>query len=183
MNVTHDDHPPRATRSRSVRAILQDTAPQSEEGGSSSGSGEELGSESDAHREASRIMVREAVQSLKVVLRKILPHLPQLIVVPEADTVSQTEAGATEDVDEVTPDNTMVHFVYLREFDPVVRHQLIDYFRSMWMVNRSEDFFKNGIVSKLGGFRKIPLMLETRVVMADIQAFPYIYILFQIQQF
>ncbi|KAH0679020.1 hypothetical protein KY284_020105 [Solanum tuberosum] len=48
INVTPDDQSPRATRSRAARAILQGTSPQSEEGGSHSGNGEESGSKSDA---------------------------------------------------------------------------------------------------------------------------------------
>ncbi|KAH0693242.1 hypothetical protein KY285_020339 [Solanum tuberosum] len=48
INVTPDDHPPRATRSRAARAILQDTPPQSEEGGNHSGNEEDSGSKSDA---------------------------------------------------------------------------------------------------------------------------------------
>ncbi|KAH0748227.1 hypothetical protein KY290_027459 [Solanum tuberosum] len=71
---------------------------------------------------------------------------------------AQTETCAEEGDNEVTPDNTMVQYVSIREFDP-------------------------GIVSKSGGFRKRPLIPKTRVVMADIQAFPEIYRLFQIHQF
>uniref|UniRef100_M1DYF4 Integrase core domain containing protein n=1 Tax=Solanum tuberosum TaxID=4113 RepID=M1DYF4_SOLTU len=41
INVTPEDHPPRATRSRTSRAILQDTPPQSKEGESESGSQED----------------------------------------------------------------------------------------------------------------------------------------------
>uniref|UniRef100_M1D9G1 Integrase core domain containing protein n=1 Tax=Solanum tuberosum TaxID=4113 RepID=M1D9G1_SOLTU len=48
INVTLEDHPPRSTRSRTTKAILQDTPPQSEEKGSRFGSSEELGSESNA---------------------------------------------------------------------------------------------------------------------------------------
>jgi len=45
----------------------------------------------------------------------------------------------------------------------------------MCTVNISEEFFNKGIVIKSGGFKNRPLMPETRVVMADIQAFLEIY--------
>uniref|UniRef100_M1DM15 Integrase core domain containing protein n=1 Tax=Solanum tuberosum TaxID=4113 RepID=M1DM15_SOLTU len=48
MNVTPDDHPPQATRSRAARSILEETPPQSEEGGNSSCYGEDSRSKSDA---------------------------------------------------------------------------------------------------------------------------------------
>ncbi|KAH0781738.1 hypothetical protein KY290_001336 [Solanum tuberosum] len=102
---------------------------------------------------------------------------------PGAATGAQAEAGAEEEDDDVTQDDTMVQYVHLHEFDIVVRHQLIHYFRSMWTVNRSKDFFKNGIVNKSNNFKNRPLIPETRVVMADNQAFPDIYILFQLHQF
>ncbi|KAH0715018.1 hypothetical protein KY284_007923 [Solanum tuberosum] len=85
--------------------------------------------------------------------------------------------------DEVTPDDTMVQYVQLRDPNPTLRQQLIDCFRVMWTVDRSEEFFNKGIVGKSGGFRKRPLMPETRVVMEDIQVFPEIYRLFQLHQF
>ncbi|KAH0693013.1 hypothetical protein KY285_020110 [Solanum tuberosum] len=101
------------------------------------------------------------------------------VVEPEAETKAQIEEDH-----EVTPDDTMVQYVHAREPNPGgVRQQLIDCFRVMWTENRSKEFFNKGIVSKSGGFRDKPLMPETRVVMADIQAFLEIYRLFQIHQF
>uniref|UniRef100_M1D946 Integrase core domain containing protein n=1 Tax=Solanum tuberosum TaxID=4113 RepID=M1D946_SOLTU len=97
INTIVEDHSPRATRAQTRKVVLQDTLPQSEEGGNSSGSGEESGNQADA-------------------------------VGPEAETGAQIEAGVAEGDDEVTPDDIMVQFVQLREFDPVVRHQLIDCF-------------------------------------------------------
>uniref|UniRef100_M1DJR1 Uncharacterized protein n=1 Tax=Solanum tuberosum TaxID=4113 RepID=M1DJR1_SOLTU len=79
--------------------------------------------------------------------------------------------------------DTMVHYVHLHEFDHVVRQQLIDCFRSMWTVNMSEDFFKNGIVNNSGDFKNRPIMLETSVVVADIKSFRDIYRIFQVHQF
>ncbi|KAH0707695.1 hypothetical protein KY289_012771 [Solanum tuberosum] len=92
-----------------------------------------------------------------------------LAVGPQAEARAQIQANATEEDDEVTPDDTMVQYVHLHEFDPVVRQQMIYFFKSMWTVNRSEEFFEKGIVNKSGGFRKRPLMPDTRVAMADIQ--------------
>uniref|UniRef100_M1DRD6 Integrase core domain containing protein n=1 Tax=Solanum tuberosum TaxID=4113 RepID=M1DRD6_SOLTU len=103
-------------------------------------------------------------------LRAILQNTPSQSeeeVGPEAATRAHEEVGAEEEDHDVTPDDTMVQYVHLHEFDPVVRHQLIDCFRSMWTVNWSEDFFKNGIMNKSGDFKSRPLMPETRVVMAD----------------
>ncbi|KAH0646556.1 hypothetical protein KY284_034440 [Solanum tuberosum] len=141
-----EKHPPQITRSYTLRAILQNIPSQSEEEGSSSESGEESGSESDYHSGGSA---------------------KSASVGPEAATRAHEEVGAEEEDHDVTPDDTMVQYVHLHEFDPVVRHQLIDCFRSMWTVNWSEDFFKNGIVNKSGDFKSRPLMPETRVVMAD----------------
>lgn len=45
-----------------------------------------------------------------------------------------------------------------------------------------EHFFKNGIVNKSGDIRNRPVMLETPVVMENIQAFPDINTLFQLHQ-
>uniref|UniRef100_M1DVC3 Uncharacterized protein n=1 Tax=Solanum tuberosum TaxID=4113 RepID=M1DVC3_SOLTU len=134
---------------------MKSSSSESEEEGDSSGSGEKSGSESDNGSG----------------------------VGPGAATGAQAEAGAEEEDDDVTQDDTMVQYVHLHEFDIVVRHQLIHYFRSMWTVNRSKDFFKNGIVNKSNNFKNRPLIPETRVVMADNQAFPDIYILFQLHQF
>ncbi|KAH0748361.1 hypothetical protein KY290_027593 [Solanum tuberosum] len=53
----------------------------------------------------------------------------------------------------------------------------------MWTVDRCEDFFNNGNVNKSGSFKNRPIMPETRVVVADIKAFPYIYQTFQFHQF
>uniref|UniRef100_M1D9B6 Putative plant transposon protein domain-containing protein n=1 Tax=Solanum tuberosum TaxID=4113 RepID=M1D9B6_SOLTU len=47
INVSPEDHSPRATRSLGRRAILQDSPPQSEEGGSSSENGENSGCPTD----------------------------------------------------------------------------------------------------------------------------------------
>ncbi|KAH0669074.1 hypothetical protein KY289_023567 [Solanum tuberosum] len=81
----------------------------------------------------------------------------------KAEIRVREEASPVDEDAEITDDDTMV--------------------RVMWTVDRSEEFFNKGIVSKLGGFRKRPLMPETRVAMADIQAFSEIYRLFQIHKF
>ncbi|KAH0715017.1 hypothetical protein KY284_007922 [Solanum tuberosum] len=69
------------------------------------------------------------------------------------------------------------------EPNPASRPQLIACYRSMWTVNRSKQFFNNGIVNKIWGFKNRVIMLETRVVVADIKAFLDIYRIFQFHQF
>uniref|UniRef100_M1DAG0 Integrase core domain containing protein n=1 Tax=Solanum tuberosum TaxID=4113 RepID=M1DAG0_SOLTU len=105
------------------------------------------------------------------------------VVETEVETGAQEEAGVVEEDEEITTDDTIVQYVHLHEFDPGVRQQLIDCFRSMLTVNSSEDFFKNGIVNKSGSFKNRPIMPETRVVVEDIKSFPYIYRIFQLHQF
>ncbi|KAH0689131.1 hypothetical protein KY289_016489 [Solanum tuberosum] len=53
----------------------------------------------------------------------------------------------------------------------------------MWTVNRSKEFFDNGIVNKTGGFKNRAIMPKTRVVVVDIKAFSDIYRIFQLHQF
>ncbi|KAH0699034.1 hypothetical protein KY284_013249 [Solanum tuberosum] len=144
INVTPEDHSPRATKSLARRAILQDSPPQAEEGGSSSDNGENS--------------------------RK-------------AETGVREEAVNREDEEEITDDDTMVMYVNAHEPNPVLRPQLIAYYRSMWIVNRSKEFFNNGTVNKTGGFKNRAIMPETRLVVADIKAFPDIYRIFQLHQF
>uniref|UniRef100_M1DRP2 Putative plant transposon protein domain-containing protein n=1 Tax=Solanum tuberosum TaxID=4113 RepID=M1DRP2_SOLTU len=160
INVTPDDHPPRATRSRTTRAILQDTPPQYEEGGSRSGIGEASGSKVDV---ASGSQSDDGSG--------------------EVATGVRGEAEATDEDIEITTDNTMVMYVNIHEPDAVARQHLIDGYRSMWTVNRSDEFFHKGIVNKTGSFKSRPIMPETRVVVADIKAFLDIYHTFQFHQF
>lgn len=42
----------------------------------------------------------------------------------------------------------------------------------MWTLNNSEVFFNNGIVIESGILKMYAIMPETRVVIADIKAFP-----------
>uniref|UniRef100_M1D8X1 Putative plant transposon protein domain-containing protein n=1 Tax=Solanum tuberosum TaxID=4113 RepID=M1D8X1_SOLTU len=143
----------------------------------SSSSGEELGSKSDADLGSQSHDGSGGSAESESGSQEDTTTSPPAIG-PQAGTRAQREAGAVEGDDEVTPDDTMVQYVHLREFDPVVRQHLIDCFRSLWTVNRSKEFFEKRILNKSGGFRKRPLMLETRVMMAEIQAFPEIYRLF-----
>ncbi|KAH0696239.1 hypothetical protein KY290_013594 [Solanum tuberosum] len=131
----------------------------SEEESSSSGSGEELGSQSDDGSEGS---VESASGSQEDATTS------PLAIGPEAATGTHTEVGAEEEDTEVTSDDTIVLYVNLYKFDLVLRQQLINYFRSIWTVNRSEYFFNNGIVNKSDGFKNRLLMPETILVMADI---------------
>uniref|UniRef100_M1DH23 Integrase core domain containing protein n=1 Tax=Solanum tuberosum TaxID=4113 RepID=M1DH23_SOLTU len=100
-----------------------------------------------------------------------LPHQPFLsqkenitttppTVDTEAETRAQEEVGDVGEDEEITTDETMVQYVNIHEVDPAARQQLIDCFCLMWIVNRSEDFFNNGIVTKSGGFKKRPIMLR-----------------------
>uniref|UniRef100_M1DHD6 Uncharacterized protein n=1 Tax=Solanum tuberosum TaxID=4113 RepID=M1DHD6_SOLTU len=153
--MSPDDHPPRVTRSRAARAILQDTSPLSEEGGSSSGSREESRSKSDAASGSqsdnnSRGSAESAGESQNNATTS------PLVVHTKADNGARDEAGNVEEDVEITFDDTMV---------------------------QSENFFNHGIVTKSGGFKKRAIMCETRVVVADIKAFPDIYRTFQFHQF
>ncbi|KAH0748213.1 hypothetical protein KY290_027445 [Solanum tuberosum] len=60
INVTPEDHSPRATRAQTKKDILQDTPPQSEEGGSHSGRSKASGSESNASSEVDTRVREEA---------------------------------------------------------------------------------------------------------------------------
>ncbi|KAH0754495.1 hypothetical protein KY290_024765 [Solanum tuberosum] len=148
ITTTIEEHSLRTTRSQTARGILLNTPSQFEEEGSSSGSGEESGSQSEDDSGGSAESESGSQEDATI---------SPPAVGPEATTGAQTQAGAEEGDDEVTPDDTMVQYVHLHEFDPIVR-QLIDCFRSMWTVTRLEDFFNNGIVNKSGGFRNRPLM-------------------------
>ncbi|KAH0715118.1 hypothetical protein KY284_008023 [Solanum tuberosum] len=165
------------------------SASESKEGGSESDSGEESGSgfggsmasnsgSSSGEGSGSDSDIRSGSGEEYASGSQEDVSAPPLTVRIEAKPRAQKEAGTEEEDDNVTSDDKIVQYVHLREFDPVVRQQLIDYFRSMWTVNRSEDFSKNGIMNKSGSFKDRPLMPEIRVVMADIQAFPDIYRLF-----
>ncbi|KAH0689073.1 hypothetical protein KY289_016431 [Solanum tuberosum] len=137
-----------------------------EESGSGSRSGEESGSGSGSGEE-------------------FFSGSPKNVVAPppkvgeEAKTGAQEEVDAHDEDDNASTEDAMIQFVHLHEFDPVVRQQLIDCYRSMWTINRSVEFFKNGIVSQSGGFVGRPVIPETRVIESDLQAFPDIYRTFQ----
>ncbi|KAH0768738.1 hypothetical protein KY290_012719 [Solanum tuberosum] len=147
----------------SESSSFENTPPQFEEKGSSSGSGEESGSQP---ADDSGDSLESASGSQENVATP-----------PPAD-----EAGIVGEDEKITADDTMVQYVHIHEYDPAARQQLIDCFRFMWTVDRSEDFFNNGIVNKSGSFKKRPIMPETRVVVADIKAFPDIYQIFQFYQ-
>ncbi|KAH0769425.1 hypothetical protein KY290_013406 [Solanum tuberosum] len=112
INTTIEEYSPRGTRSRTTRAILQDTHSQSKEEGSGSESGEESSS-GFGRGEA-----------------------------------SGSGSGNSEEY-------------------------------ALYLHRRSEDFFKNGIMSKSGKFSGRPVIPETRVVVLDIQAFLDIHRTFQ----
>lgn len=83
----------------------------------------------------------------------------------------------------ISPPMTPWFYVNIHEPDPAARHQLIDYYLSMWIVELCEDFFNNGIVNKYGDLKNRKIMLKTRVVMTYVQAFHDIYLTFQFYQF
>uniref|UniRef100_M1DLB9 Uncharacterized protein n=1 Tax=Solanum tuberosum TaxID=4113 RepID=M1DLB9_SOLTU len=97
----------------------------------------------------------------------------------EAETGVREEAVNREDEEEITDDDTMVMYVTAYEPDLALRPQLIAFYRSMWTVNRSKEFFNNGIVNKTRGFKNRAIMPETWVVVADIKEFSDIYKIFQ----
>uniref|UniRef100_M1DLY3 Putative plant transposon protein domain-containing protein n=1 Tax=Solanum tuberosum TaxID=4113 RepID=M1DLY3_SOLTU len=101
----------------------------------------------------------------------------------EAETGVREEATNREDEEEITNDDTMVMYVNAQELNPALRPQLIACYRFKWTVNRSKEFFDNGIVNKTEGFKNLAIMPETRVVVADIKAFSDIYRIFQLHHF
>ncbi|KAH0705956.1 hypothetical protein KY285_010473 [Solanum tuberosum] len=152
INVTPDDLPPRATRSTATRAILQDTLPQSEQGGSSSGNGKDSGSKYDA---ASGSQTADnsggSAESVSGSQEDATSYPP--MVNTEVETGIREEADATYEGIEITTDYTIVMYVNIHEPDPTARQHLIDCYLSMWIVNRSKEFFNNGIVNKTGSFK------------------------------
>ncbi|KAH0714844.1 hypothetical protein KY284_007749 [Solanum tuberosum] len=182
INVTPDDHPPRATRSRAVRAILQDTPLQSEEGGSSSGSGEESGSKSDAASGSQSDDGSGGNGESESGSQEDANTSPPTVNTKAETGVREVADVVDEDI-EITTDDTMVQYVHIHEYDPIARQQLIDCFRFVWTVNRSEEFFNNGIVTKTDSFKRRAIMPETKVVVADIKSFHNIYRTFQLHQF
>ncbi|KAH0781800.1 hypothetical protein KY290_001398 [Solanum tuberosum] len=160
----------------------EDTLPQSEDGGSSSGSGEDSRSKSDA-ASGSQSADNSGGSAKSESGSQEDVTTPPPVINKEVETGVREEADATEEDIEITIDDTMVTYVNMHEPNPAARHQLIDCYRSMWTINRSEEFFSNGIVNKTGGFKKRAIMHETRVVVADIKSFLDIYRIFQLHQF
>ncbi|KAH0720055.1 hypothetical protein KY284_005085 [Solanum tuberosum] len=113
----------------------EDTPPQSEEGGGSSDNGEDSESQSD-------VVAGSQFADSSGGSAKSASGSPE-------DTNTSPSVGNTEV--ETGP-------------NPALRPQLIACYRSMWIVNRSEEFFNNGIVNKTGSFKKWTIMPETRVV-------------------
>uniref|UniRef100_M1DP38 Uncharacterized protein n=1 Tax=Solanum tuberosum TaxID=4113 RepID=M1DP38_SOLTU len=133
----------------------ENTLPQSKEGGSHFGSISTSGSKSnDGSSSQSIDNSGGSAESEKSSQENTNTSPPATNT--EAETGVREEAATVDEDAEITNDDTMVI---------------------------SEEFFNKGIVSKLGEFRKRPPMPETRVVMADIQAFSEIYRLFQIHKF
>ncbi|KAH0754686.1 hypothetical protein KY290_024956 [Solanum tuberosum] len=75
------------------------------------------------------------------------------VATTEAETGVRQETVNREDEEEITDDDTMVMYVNAQEPNPTLRPQLIACYRSMWTVNRSKEFFDNGIVNKTGGIK------------------------------
>ncbi|KAH0681201.1 hypothetical protein KY284_022286 [Solanum tuberosum] len=160
----------------------KDTHPQSKDEGSSSGSREESGSQSDAGS-GIQFVDGSGGSSEFASGSQEDTTTPPSAVNTEAETGAQEKAGVVGEYEDITNDDTMVLYVSINEVDPAKRQQLIDCFPFMWTVNRSEEFFNNGIVNKSGGFKKRSIMHETRVVVADIKSIPDIYWIFQFHQF
>ncbi|KAH0669644.1 hypothetical protein KY285_023804 [Solanum tuberosum] len=182
INVKPEDNPPRDTRSRTTRAILQDTLPQSKERGSRFGSGEESGSESNAGSGCQSDGGLGGSAESETGSQEEATTPPPTVHIA-AETGAQEEAGTRGANEKITIDDTIVLYVNIHELDSAARQQVIDCFQSMWIVHRCEDFFNNQIVNKSGGFKNRPIMPETTVVVDDIKAFPDIYRTFQFHQF
>ncbi|KAH0706111.1 hypothetical protein KY285_010638 [Solanum tuberosum] len=116
-------------------AILQDTPPQSEEGCSRSGSIEESGSEYN---------VGLGSQSAD-----------------NSGGSAKSESGSQEDANTSPPAvNTESETGVREEIDVLDGHiEIIS--DDIMTVNRSEEFFNNGIVTKTGGFKRRAIMPET----------------------
>uniref|UniRef100_M1DCP5 Integrase core domain containing protein n=1 Tax=Solanum tuberosum TaxID=4113 RepID=M1DCP5_SOLTU len=182
INVSPEDHSPRATRSLARRAILQDSPPQSEEGGSSSENGENSGCPTDTTAgNQSADNSGDSAESDSGSQADTGTSPP--VATTKAENGAQKETVNREDEEEITNDDIMVMYVNAQEPNPALRPQLIACYRSMWTVNRSKEFFDNGIVNKTGGFENRAIMPETRVVVADVKAFSDIYRIFQLHQF
>ncbi|KAH0693054.1 hypothetical protein KY285_020151 [Solanum tuberosum] len=182
INVTPEDHSPRATRTLARRAILQDSPPQAEERGSSFDNGEDSRSQSDAAAgRQSADDSRGSAESESVSQDDINTSTPMANT--EVETGVREEAVNREDEEKITNDDTMVMYMNAQEPNPALRPQLYACYRSMWTVNRSKEFFDNGIVNKIRGFKIRAIMPETRLVVADIEAFVEIYRIFQLHQF
>uniref|UniRef100_M1DQL5 Putative plant transposon protein domain-containing protein n=1 Tax=Solanum tuberosum TaxID=4113 RepID=M1DQL5_SOLTU len=182
INVTPEDHSPRATRSLARRAILQDSPPQSGKRSSSSENGQNSGIPTDtAAGNQSADDSGDSAESDGGSQADTSTSPPVATI--EAETGVREETVNREDEEEITDDDTMVMYVNAQEPNPTLRPQLIACYRSMWTVNRSKEFFDNGIVNKTGGIKNQAIMSETRVVVADVKAFSDIYRIFQLHQF
>ena len=161
INVTPEDHSPRATRSLSRRAILQDSPPQSEERGSSSENGEKSGSATDtAAGNQSADDSGDSAESDSGSQADTSTSPP--VATTKAKTGVRKETVNREDEEEITDDDTMAMYMNAQEPNPALRPQLIACYRSIWTVNRSKQFFDNGIVNKIGGFKNRAVMPETK---------------------
>uniref|UniRef100_M1DG46 Integrase core domain containing protein n=1 Tax=Solanum tuberosum TaxID=4113 RepID=M1DG46_SOLTU len=142
INTTIEDHSPRATRAQTRGQFSRTLIPNLKRkfvDGSGGSSEFASGSQEDT-------------------------TTPPSAVNTEAETGAQEKAGVVGEYEDITNDDTMVLYVNINEVDPAKRQQLIDCFLFMWTVNRSEEFFNNGIVNKSGGFKKRSIMHETRTL-------------------
>ncbi|KAH0750769.1 hypothetical protein KY290_030001 [Solanum tuberosum] len=149
INVTPEDHSPRATRLLARRSILQDSHPQSEERGSSSDNGENSRSQTDVVAgNQSTDDSRDSAESQSGSQADTSTSPP--VATTEAEIRVREEAVNRKEEEEITDDDTMVMYMNAQEPNPTLRPQLIACYRSMWTVNRSKEFFNNGIVNKTG---------------------------------
>uniref|UniRef100_M1DDL1 Uncharacterized protein n=1 Tax=Solanum tuberosum TaxID=4113 RepID=M1DDL1_SOLTU len=147
------------------------------EGGSHFGSGEELRSESNVGSGS------QSDDSLGGSAESDGGFQDEAKVHKTTETGAKEEEGTVEEDEEITTDDTMLLYVNIHAPDPIARQQLIDCYRSMWTVNRSEEFINICIMTKNGSFKKRAILPETRVVVADNKAFPNIYRTFQFDLF
>ncbi|KAH0705975.1 hypothetical protein KY285_010507 [Solanum tuberosum] len=87
-----------------------------------------------------RAILQDTHPSLKreeVILVAVKNRVVNLMLVQK---LKRDETDVIDEDIEITTDDTMVMYVNIHEPDPAARPYLIDYFRSMWNMNRSKEF-------------------------------------------
>uniref|UniRef100_M1DAA9 Integrase core domain containing protein n=1 Tax=Solanum tuberosum TaxID=4113 RepID=M1DAA9_SOLTU len=119
INVTPEDHSPRATRSYTKTTILQDTPPQSEDGGSSSVCIATSRSKSNDGSDSLSTDNSGCSAEFESSSQEDANSSPPAINT-EVGTGVREEVDTTDDDVEITDDDTMVMYVTTHEPDPAV---------------------------------------------------------------